>query len=155
VTHKPKKTEKKLPEALKEICATWDHEEIKHAPIKLIFQDEARFGRISDVRRCWAPLPLRPVCQAMITRECTYAYGAVDVATGELDWLILPKVNTHCMQIFLDELAQRHLKNRIEKNSFTTKFLIRWIPWKISYSWACWSLRKIGNESNLSLDGHG
>ena len=49
-----------------------------------MFQDEARFGRILDVRRCWAPKPLRPICQAMLTHEYTYAYGAVDVCTVEL-----------------------------------------------------------------------
>lgn len=78
-----------------------------------MFQDEARFGRISDVRRCWAPKPLRPLCQAMLTHEYTYAYAAVDVLSGELDALILPHVNTECMQVFLDELAQRHADKRI------------------------------------------
>lgn len=52
-----------------------------------MFQDEARFGRISDVRRCWAPKPVRPLCQAMLTHEYTYAYAAVDVASGVLDTL--------------------------------------------------------------------
>jgi hypothetical protein len=33
----------------------------------------------------------------------------VDVASGELDSLILPHVNTHCMQLFLDEVGQRTL----------------------------------------------
>ena len=61
-----------------------------------MFQDEARFGRINDVRRCWAPRPVRPLCQAMLTHEYTYAYAAVDVVSGELDSLILPQVNTHC-----------------------------------------------------------
>ena len=75
-----------------------------------MFQDEARFGRINDVRRCWAPLPIRPVCQGMLTHEYTYAYGAVDVISGELDSLILPHVNTDCMQIFLDEVGARHPK---------------------------------------------
>jgi hypothetical protein len=70
-----------------------------------MFQDEARFGRINDVRRCWAPRPVRPLCQAMLTHEYT---AAVDVQTGELDSLILPHVNTHCMQLFLDEVGQRH-----------------------------------------------
>jgi transposase len=74
-----------------------------------MFQDEARFGRINDVRRCWAPKPVRPVCQAMLTHEYTYAYAAVDVASGQIDSLILPHVNTACMQIFLDEVAARHL----------------------------------------------
>jgi len=59
-----------------------------------MFQDEARFGRISEVRRCWAPKPMRPICQAMLSHEYTYAYAGVDVATGELDTLILPQVNT-------------------------------------------------------------
>lgn len=78
-----------------------------------MFQDEARFGRINDVRRCWAPKPLRPLCQAMLTHEYTYAYAAVDVASGQLDSLILPHVNTHCMQLFLDEVGQRHPHERI------------------------------------------
>ena len=78
-----------------------------------MFQDEARFGRISDVRRCWAPKALRPLCQAMLTHEYTYAYAAVDVLTGEMDSLMLPHVNTQCMQLFLDEVAQRHANERI------------------------------------------
>lgn len=44
----------------------------------------------------------------MLTHEYTYAYAAVDVVSGELDTLILPHVNTHCMQRFLDEVGQRH-----------------------------------------------
>jgi transposase len=101
--------EKKLPEELSEIVQDWaDGQEIK-----LMFQDEARFGRISDVRRCWAPKPIRPLCQAMLTHEYTYAYGAVDVCTGELDSLILPSVNTQCMQLFLDEVSKRHAQEKI------------------------------------------
>jgi transposase-like protein len=73
-----------------------------------MFQDEARFGRINDVRRCWAPKPIRPLCQAMLTHEYTYAYAAVDVQHGVLDTLVLPHVNTSCMQVFLDEVASRH-----------------------------------------------
>ena len=78
-----------------------------------MFQDEARFGRINDVRRCWAPKPMRPLCQAMLTHEYTYAYAAVDVVTGKMDSLILPQVNTSCMQMFLDEVAQRHAQQSI------------------------------------------
>ena len=78
-----------------------------------MFQDEARFGRISDVRRCWAPYPIRPLCQAMLTHEYTYAYSAVDVCTGQFDSLILPHVNTECMQVFLDEVSKRHPGERI------------------------------------------
>ena len=78
-----------------------------------MFQDEARFGRISDVRRCWAPFPVRPLCHGMLTHEYTYAYGAVDVITGAFEALILPHVNTDCTEIFLNEVAARHPQKRI------------------------------------------
>ena len=78
-----------------------------------MFQDEARFGRISDVRRCWAPFPIRPLCRGMLTHEYTYAYGAVDAISGQFDSLILPYVNTACTQLFLDEVAARHPRHRI------------------------------------------
>ena len=78
-----------------------------------MFQDEARFGRIADIRRCWCPKPLRPLCQAMLTQEYTYAYAAVSVLDGELDTLILPRVNGACMQLFLDEVARRHPDDHI------------------------------------------
>ena len=78
-----------------------------------MFQDEARFGRISDSRHCWCPKPYRPVCQAIVTQEYTYAYAAVSVSDGGLDSLILPHVNTDCMQIFIDEVAARHPTDRI------------------------------------------
>lgn len=78
-----------------------------------MFQDEARFGRISESRYCWCPKPFRPVCQAMVTQEYTYAYAAVSVADGGLDTLILPNVNTSCMQVFIDEVAARHPNHRV------------------------------------------
>lgn len=77
-----------------------------------MFQDEARFGLIVDVRRCWCPRPHRPVCRARISRQYTYAYAAVSV-DGELDTLVLPHVNSDCMQRFIDELAARHPDERL------------------------------------------
>ena len=78
-----------------------------------MFQDEARFGRLSDPRRCWAPKPIRPLCQAMCVREYTYAYAAVDILTGEMNSLILPFANTDCMQVFLNEVSCRHPQHNI------------------------------------------
>jgi transposase len=101
--------EKKLPQTLARLRQDWAREQ----NIRLMFQHEARFGRISDVRRCWAPRPLRPIFQAMLTHEYTYAYGAVDVCSGQLDSLILPYVNTDCMQLFLNEVSARHRHERI------------------------------------------
>jgi hypothetical protein len=104
-----RKTGKKLHDVLGAIDQAWPG----HGPLRLMFQDEARFGRISDTRRCWCPKPVRPLCQAMVTQEYTYAYAAVSVADGDLDTLILPHVNGDCMQLFLDEVATRHPQDRI------------------------------------------
>ena len=77
-------------------------------PLRLMFQDEARFGRISDVRHCWQKKPHRPVVKAMVTQQYAYAYGAISPADGRFDSLILPQVNGKCMQLFLDEVARRY-----------------------------------------------
>ena len=78
-----------------------------------MFMDEARFGRISDTRQCWCPKPFLPICSSMVTQEYTYAYAAVSVSDGKMDSLILPYVNGDCMQIFLEEVADRHPDERI------------------------------------------
>ncbi|SFM62082.1 hypothetical protein [Nitrosomonas communis] len=92
---------KKLRDTLIEIDRAWQAEGI----LRLMFQDEARFGRVSDTHRCRCSQPIRPLCQARITREYVYAYAAVSVADGELDTPILPQANSHCRQLFLDEVA--------------------------------------------------
>ena len=78
-----------------------------------MFQDEARFGRISDCRNCWAKRPLRPVVKAMLTHQYVYAYGAVSIADGRFDSLVLPHVNGACMELFLDEIGRRYPQENI------------------------------------------
>lgn len=73
-----------------------------------MFQDEARFGCISDPRRCWAPSGVRPVVGAQVVRQYTYAFAALSPHDGCLDSLILPVVNAQTMSLFLVELASRH-----------------------------------------------
>jgi transposase len=82
-------------------------------PLRLMFQDEARFGRISDTRYCWAPRPIRPVVKAMLTHQYTYAYGAVSPLDGRFDSLVLPHVNTECMQLFITEIGRRYPNENI------------------------------------------
>ena len=101
--------EKKLPELLGLIDRQWPGE----GSLRLMFQDESRFGRISDLRRCWCPRPIRPVATGMVSQEYVYAYAAVSIPDGGLDTLILPHVNSDCMQIFLDEVAARHSDERL------------------------------------------
>ena len=78
-----------------------------------MFQDEARFGRISDIKRCWAPNGIRPDVGFQIVREFTYAYAAVCPHDGTLDSLILPVVSAEAMSIFLEEVAKRHIDEYI------------------------------------------
>lgn len=73
-----------------------------------MFHDEARFGRITDPRRCWAPFPSRPLVHAAVVQEFTYAYAAVSPLDGVLDSLILPSVGTTLMDLFLEEVSRRH-----------------------------------------------
>lgn len=77
-------------------------------PLRVMYQDEARFGRISDTRYCWAKKPTRPEVKGMLIYQYTYAYAAVSPQDGRMDSLVLPEVSGRCMQIFLDEVAQRY-----------------------------------------------
>ena len=76
--------------------------------IRIMFEDEARFGRISDPRQCWAPKGTRPVVPRQFVREYTYAYAAVSPCDGILDSLVLPDVNAESMSIFLSIVSERH-----------------------------------------------
>lgn len=73
-----------------------------------MFQDEARFGRLSDPRRCWAPAPLRPLVPVALVREYVYAYATVTPADGALDWMLAAKMDTLTMGAFLRHVSQRH-----------------------------------------------
>jgi hypothetical protein len=98
---------KKLPEII------LDNAQGQNRPLRLMFKDEARFGRISDPHSCWAPRDCRPEVQVQIVREYTYVFVAVSPHDGTLDSLILPEVNAHIMSIFLAEVAVRHPKEWI------------------------------------------
>ena len=100
---------KKLSERLAEEVAAF----AVPRPLRLMFQDEARFGRISDVRHCWDKKPHRPMVRAMLTQQYTYAYGAVSPLDGRFDSLILPWVNGDCMQFFVDEIAARYPQEHV------------------------------------------
>jgi hypothetical protein len=78
---------KKLPEIITEKLDTRDPED--HRPILLFAQDEGRFGRISDVRRAWSPLGMRPQAPRQVIRTYLYVFTAVCPALGKMTSLIL------------------------------------------------------------------
>ncbi|MCL2500504.1 MAG: IS630 family transposase [Defluviitaleaceae bacterium] len=81
--------------------------------VRLMFQDEAGFGRINKPKYCWCFPGYRPTVPCHHIREYRYAYGAVEPLTGESFFLILPYANTHCMNIFLQHLSDEYLDDRI------------------------------------------
>lgn len=102
-----KHSSKKLAQTIKTIT------EVAIRPFKLFFQDESRFGRISQAIRCWSPVGERPVVPSQIVREYIYAYGAVCPQDGSFCSLILPDMRTECLNIFLEELSQRYPDNHL------------------------------------------
>ena len=75
--------------------------------VVIMFQDEARFGRINSPNRCWVKGE-RPAVYSQIVREYTYSYASVCPFDGTLDSLVLPWAFSTAMSIFLEEVAKRH-----------------------------------------------
>ena len=72
-----------------------------------MFQDEAGFGRINKPKYCWCEKGIRPSVPCHHIREYRYAYGAVEPATGDSFFLVLPYCNSDWMSVFLDELSKQ------------------------------------------------
>jgi len=81
--------------------------------VGLMFQDEARFGGMVRIRRCWAQKPERPsVCNGY-EHEFLYVYGAVSPIQGQLDWMIAPQMNTDFIGKFLAQVGAKHRRDFI------------------------------------------
>ena len=74
--------------------------------VRVMFQDEAGFGRINKPKNCWCSKNTRPSVPCHHIREYRYAYGAVEPKTGENFFLVMPYCNTVCMNIYLSELSK-------------------------------------------------
>jgi hypothetical protein len=77
-----------------------------HRPLLILAQDEGCFGRISRPKSCWAPPGVRPLAPAQVVREAVYVFAAVAPSIGEMCSLILPRVNTVMMNLFLEHVSQ-------------------------------------------------
>src|SRR3989304_4659587 len=100
--------EKKLPETL---AALLKPEAVLGRQVRLMFQDEARFGRMVRIRRCWAPSPQRPVVANGYEREFVYGEGTVSPIEGELDWMICRQMNTERMGAYLAQVSAAHAQD--------------------------------------------
>ena len=75
--------------------------------VVVMFQDEARFGRINSPNSCWVKGE-RPTVYCQIVREYTYVYASVCPFDGTLDSLIMPWAFSTAMNVFLEEVSRRH-----------------------------------------------
>ena len=75
------------------------------AQVQLWSQDEARFGLQPIIKRRWAKVGMRPSAEVNPQYEWTWSYGAVEMATGNSFFLILPNLQASSVEIFLREFA--------------------------------------------------
>lgn len=73
-----------------------------------MFQDEAGFGRINKPKYCWCETGIRPSVPCHHIREYYYVYGAVEPQNGESFFLVMPRCNTICMNLFLEKLSEEY-----------------------------------------------
>lgn len=71
--------------------------------------DEARLGLQPILRRVWAKQAARPSAVVEPKYEWLWLYAAVHPQSGTVFWLILPKLDAECVEIFLREFAKEHV----------------------------------------------
>ena len=72
--------------------------------------DEGRFGLKTWLRRRWCPLGERPPWIVQDEYEWLWLYAAVEPTTGTGVFLLLPSVDSPCLQLFL-----QHLRHELGK----------------------------------------
>lgn len=77
----------------------------------LCFFDESRFGTHSNVGHGWFKKGSRTEVNIKLGFENFYLYSSVEPKTGEDFTLLLPYVNTECLNLFLEEMS-KHLKGK-------------------------------------------
>ena len=75
------------------------------AEVELWAEDEMRLGLKPVSRRVWAPRGKRPVAKGRRRYEWVYLYGFVRPSTGEVFWLVLPRVDAGTFSLALSHFA--------------------------------------------------
>jgi hypothetical protein len=75
--------------------------------------DEGRFGLKVWFQRRWCPYRVRPVWEVQDRYDWCWLYAAVEPATGQSFWLLLPGVDSACLQAFLDAFAKHLGEQRV------------------------------------------
>lgn len=76
-------------------------------PIRVLFEDEATFGRISEIYSCWAPPHVRPKVGKQQVRQYVHALCAVGPFDGVLVYSLHPRLDHKVVGRFLRRIANR------------------------------------------------
>ena len=87
--------------------------ELEHKPLVVFYQDEGRFGRLSQECKCWVQSKVVPTVKSQMVREYIYAFSALSPQTGDCYSIISPICNTEAMSIFLEEVAVQYSNYRL------------------------------------------
>ncbi len=75
--------------------------------VEIWWQDEARLGQKNGRVRLWARRGTRPRQPADQRYKNAYLFGAICPGRGVGAGLMMPKANTHAMQLHLDEISRQ------------------------------------------------
>jgi transposase len=75
--------------------------------------DEGRFGLRVGLRKRWCPCGVRPPWLVHDRYEWLWLYAAVEPATGQSLWLLLPRVTKDWFQRFLEAFGQATSGQRV------------------------------------------
>jgi hypothetical protein len=82
--------------------------ELEGKNLRIMFMDEARFGRLPVVRTAWAPAGIRPLVAAALERQFKYMYSAISPFEGDIDWLATDMMNTGNMNLFMRQVSRKY-----------------------------------------------
>lgn len=76
------------------------------ARVELWCEDEHRLGLKPILRKVWSPVGERPLVKVHHRYEWTYLYAFARPKSGEVHWLILPRVNHEVFSLALESFAK-------------------------------------------------
>jgi len=79
----------------------------------VLFFDEARFGTHTKLGYGWFKKGSRAITKIKIGYKSFYLYSAISACIGENVTLILPRVNTDCMNVYLKYLSEQYVGQKI------------------------------------------
>jgi transposase len=76
------------------------------AKVELWCEDEHRLGLKPIIRKVWSPIGRRPTVKVHQRYEWSYLYAFAHPKSGEVHWLILPRVNAEIFSLALEHFAR-------------------------------------------------